>query len=71
MGQNERVAFNRIHYHVQNWIAGGNVLYDTGCSGPLPCDDNLEGSDAGKVGGDTCIPVTDSCGCMAEINTIL
>lgn len=50
-GQNERVAFNRIHYHVQNWIAGGNVLYDTGRSGLLPCDDNLEGSDLGKVGG--------------------
>ena len=39
--------------------------------------DNLEGcagvGDGRKVweGGDTCIPVVDSCWCMAETNTIL
>ena len=39
--------------------------------------DNLEGCDGEgggrevQEGGDTCIPVADSCGCMAETNTIL
>ena len=39
--------------------------------------DNLEGWDGeggGRElhqGGDICVPVADSCGCMAETNTIL
>ena len=39
--------------------------------------DNLEGWDAEgggrevQQGGDICVPVADSCGCMAETNTIL
>ena len=47
-------------------IASGNLLYDTGSSDPVLCD-NLEGW--GGVGGgrkdqegeDICVPMTDSC----------
>ena len=56
-------------------IASGNLLYDTRSSNPMFCD-NLEGWDGvGGVretqeGGDTCIPMTDSCRRLAETNTI-
>ena len=45
----------------------GNVLCNTGSSNLGLCD-NLEGW-AG-VGGDICVPIADSCTCMAETNTI-
>ena len=39
------------------------------------CSDDLEGWDGGgrevQEEGDTCIPMADSCWCMAESNTIL
>ena len=51
------------------------LLYEAGSSDPVLCE-NLEG--CGGVGGgrqvqegDICIPVADSCRCMAETNTIL
>ena len=55
-----------------------NLLCDTGSStqNPVLCD-NLEGWDSVGNGksvqdrGVLCIPVADSCRCMAEINTIL
>ena len=56
-------------------IASGNWLYDTGSStGAL---DNLEGWDGAgggkkvQEGGDICIPMADSCSCVAETNTAL
>ena len=54
-------------------MASGNLLYDSGSSNQ--CSE-LEGK--GGVGGrevqegrDICIPVADSCWCMAETSTIL
>ena len=53
-----------------NW----KLLYNTGSSNPVLCD-NLEGWDevGGRrevqAGGDICMPVADSCWCMAETNT--
>ena len=57
-------------------IASGNLLYDTGSSDLVLCD-KLEGWDGvggeGEVqeGGDTRIPMNDSCCYTAETNTIL
>ena len=59
------------------WIASGNLLYDSGTSRSSLLCDNLEGWDVVGGGrevqerGDICIPVADSCWCMAETNTIL
>ena len=59
------------------WIASGNLLYDSGTSRSRLLCDNLEGWDVVgggrevQEGGDICIPVADSCWCMAETNTIL
>ena len=56
--------------------ASGNLLYDAGSSYPVLCD-NLEGWDGVGVGRDIhkgediCIPVADSCQCIAESNTTL
>ena len=41
MGQIGRVALKHIHIHVQNSIASGNSLYDTGSSSQVLCN-NLE-----------------------------
>ena len=55
-------------------IASGNLLYVTGSSNLVLCD-NLEGGMGWEVGGefkmwrDMYIPVADSCWCMAETNT--
>ena len=57
-------------------IAGGSLLCDARNPKPVLCD-NLEGWD-GEGGGrevqegrDICIPMADSCRCMAETITIL
>ena len=57
-------------------IASGNLLYDTGSSNSVFCD-NLEGRigmGSGSMvqeGEDICVPMADSCLFMAETNTIL
>ena len=55
----------------------GNLLYILGRSNTVLCD-NLEGWDEEgggredvQKGKDICIPMADSCWCMAETNTIL
>ena len=68
------------HLHLQlpyvKQITSGDLLYEAGSSNPVTYD-NLEGWDGMGVGrevqegGVTCIPVTDSYGCMAETNTTL
>ena len=57
------------------WIASGNLLYNTGSSNPVLCDnlEMLHGVQGGRKvqdGGAVCIPMADSCWCMAETNTI-
>jgi len=50
-------------------------MHETGCSGPEHWGDpegwNGEGDGRGVQMGDTCIPIADSCQCMAKTTTIL
>ena len=50
-------------------------MHETGCSGLVHWDDpegwDGEGRGRGVQDGDTCIPVGDSCECMAKTTTIL
>ena len=48
VGRTEGATLKHVHCHMRNWIAGGNLLRDTGSSNPVLCD-NLEGWDG--VGG--------------------
>ena len=64
-----------LHYHMQKRQPMGICCLSQGTQTSL-CN-NLEGWDGegsgreGQEGGDICVPMTDSCGCMAESNTIL
>ena len=56
-------------------IASPVSMRDAGCSGLVHCDDP-EGWDREGLGGvfrmgNTCIPMADSCECMAKTTTIL
>ena len=56
--------------------ASGNLLYDAESSSQVLCDnleewDGVGGRREVQEGGDTRVPMTDSCWCMAEINIIL
>ena len=49
-----------------NYIAGGNLLSDTGSSSPVLCGDlqrwdGVGGGREVKEGGDICVPMADSC----------
>ena len=50
-------------------------MHETGFSGPVHCGDpegwDGEGSGRRVQDGDTCIPMADSCQCMAKTTTIL
>ena len=50
-------------------------MHETGCSGLVHWDDpegwDGEGGGKGVQDGDTCIPMADSCLCVAETTTIL
>ena len=53
-----------------------NFLYNIGSSNPVLCEnlevwDGVWGGKEVQEEGDLCIPVADSCWCMAETNTIL
>ena len=50
------------------YIASGNLLYDSG--NPNQGSVTTWGG-RWEVGGDICIPVAESCSCMAETNTVL
>ena len=58
------------------WMTSASLMHKAGHPGPVLCD-NLEGwggEGGGRVvlqGGDTCLPVADSCSCMAEAITVL
>ena len=57
-------------------IASGSVMYDTGKPQPVHCYHQKgcgrEGDGRGvQEGGDTCVPMADSCWCMAKAITIL
>jgi len=57
-------------------MAAGNLLYDAVSSNLGLCDslEGWDGEEGGKEvqeGGVICMPMADSCGCMAETNTIL
>ena len=59
--------------HVKQ-IASGNLLYDTGSSNLVLCDnleDRVGGGREVQEGGDICMPMADSCSYMAEVNKIL
>ena len=66
------IEFKNIYWK----IASGNLLYDSGNPKPLLYD-NLEGWDGVRdekevqEGEDICIPMADSCWCMAETITLL
>ena len=45
--------------------------FNAGCSGPVHWDDPEGGDGEGGRRGDTCMPVADSCQCMAKTTTIL
>ena len=56
------------------WIAGRGLMHETGCSGMVHWDD--PGAWDGELGGgfwmgNTCVPMADSCQCMAKASTIL
>ena len=67
---------SRLQLPYVKQITSGDLLYEAGSSN-LMTYDNLEGWDGMGVGrkvqegGVTCIPTTDSYGCMAETNTTL
>jgi len=50
-------------------------MHETGCSGQVHWNNpegwNAEGEGRGFRMGDTCIPMADSCKCMAKTTTIL
>ena len=54
-------------------MAGGNLLYDAGSSNECPITTWGVGWGQKEVqeGGDICIPIADSCWCMAKTNTTL
>ena len=56
-------------------IASPGSMNETGCSGLVHWDDpegwDGEGGGRGLQDGDTCIPMADSCECMAKATTIL
>ena len=57
-------------------IASPGSMHGTGCSGLVHWDDpeGWDGEGGGGEGfsmGDTCIPMADSCQCMAKTTTIL
>ena len=61
--------------HVKQ-TATGNVLHDTGAHIRFSLTtrgevDGVGGSREVQESGDICIPMVDSCSCMAETNTIL
>ena len=76
VGMNSESSIETYTLTYVKWIASGNLLYDTGSSNSVLCD-NLEGWDwvgGGREvseGGDISIPMADSHWCMAETNTIL
>ena len=61
---------------MENQIASGNLLYDTGSSNPMLCDDQ-EGRDGVGGGGevqergDIYVSTADACCYMAETNRTL
>ena len=56
-------------------IASPGSMHETGCSGLVHWDDpegwDGEGGERGFRMGNTCIPMADSCQCMAKPTTIL
>ena len=55
-------------------IASPGLMHETGCSGLVHWGDPKGWDGMGKEGfrmGDTCIPMADSCQCMAKTITIL
>ena len=55
-------------------IASPGSMHEAGCSGLVHWDDpegwDGDGDGKGVQDGDTCIPVVDSCQCMAKTTTI-
>ena len=56
-------------------IASPGLMHETRCSGPVHWDDpegwDGEGDGRGVRIGNTCMPMADSCECMARTTTIL
>ena len=56
-------------------IASPGLMHEAGCSGLVHWDDpegwDGEGDGRGVQDGDTCIPMADSCQCLAKTPTIL
>ena len=56
-------------------VASPGSMHQTGCSGLVHWDDpggwDGEGHGRGVVDGGTCVPVADSCQCLAKTTTIL
>ena len=50
VGRTEGATLKHVHCHMRNWIAGGNLLRDTGSSNPVLCD-HLEECVGQEVGG--------------------
>ena len=56
------------------WIAGQGLMHETGCSGMVHWGDPgaWDGEGGGEFWmGNTCVPMADSCQCMAKASTIL
>ena len=66
MGRTEGEALKLIQLPRVDWIASGNLLYGSGSSNRVLCD-NLEGWEGvgdgrgAQEGGNMCVPVDDSC----------
>ena len=60
-------------YQMLNQVASPGSMHETGRSGPVHCNDpeGWDGVGGGFRMGDTCIPMADSCQCMAKTTTIL
>ena len=56
-------------------ITSPGSMHETGCLGLVHWDDpegwDVEGVGRGVQDGDTCIPMADSCQCMAKTTTVL
>ena len=65
-----KMALKHVNYHMWNAFTSPGSMHDTGCSGLVHWDDpegwDGEGHGRGFRMGNTCIPMADSCQCMAK-----
>ena len=75
VGWFERIALKHVYYHMWNRSPGQVWCIETGRLGLVHWDDpeewDGEGGKRGIQDGNTCIPMANSCHCMAKTTTTL